>query len=347
MNRPFYLLLAGVAAAVVACGSRPVDRDVEPLRVTDKPAIVEPADEEPEPVDPEQIVLKKELTYDNHTLEDSYPYQEQTRSFQWEKIKTQLAWLETLQQTPAQWGILQNRQNKNGEAPLVKSWNRDRYKRVADTLGTERWQGIPLYGLSDTLTPVLYGMDGSLVRVLNRENRWREVETISGAGQGRYLVPARYLHTLADTVSFRKVAFVDRSMQNIALLEKGDPEFRGRRREWIIRSMNPATTGVDQPPHAQSTPLGIYVVQEKKSKMIYLKDGSTETGGFAPWASRFCNGAYIHGVPVNAPGKEPIEFSWSLGTTPRSHMCVRTATSQAKFFYDWAPTEQALVVVIE
>ena len=102
----------------------------------------------------------------------------------------------------------------------MKSWNRDRYKRVADTLGTERWQGIPLYGLSDTLTPVLYGMDGSLVRVLNRENRWREIETISGAGQGRYLVPARYLHTLADTVSFRKVAFVDRSMQNIALLRR-------------------------------------------------------------------------------------------------------------------------------
>ena len=41
MKRSFFLLLAGVAAAVVACGSRPVDRDAEPLRITDEPAIVE------------------------------------------------------------------------------------------------------------------------------------------------------------------------------------------------------------------------------------------------------------------------------------------------------------------
>lgn len=70
---------------------------------------------------------------------------------------------------------------------------------------------------------------------------------------------------------------------------------------------------------------------------------TTETGGFAPYASRFTNGGYIHGVPVNAPRKTLIEFSPSLGTTPRSHMCVRNATSHAKFIYDWAPIEETLV----
>lgn len=69
----------------------------------------------------------------------------------------------------------------------------------------------------------------------------------------------------------------------------------------------------------------------EKVKMVFLKDGSKETGGYAPYASRFTDGAYIHGVPVNEPRKTQIEYSWSLGTTPRSHMCVRNATSHAKF----------------
>ena len=81
--------------------------------------------------------------------------------------------------------------------------------------------------------------------------------------------------------------------------------------------------------------------------MVYLKDGSAERGGFAPYASRFTNGAFIHGVPVKAPGTAIIEWSWSLGTTPRSHMCVRNATSHAKFIYQWAPLKQSLVVVVE
>ena len=70
-------------------------------------------------------------------------------------------------------------------------------------------------------------------------------------------------------------------------------------------------------------------------------------GGFAPYANRFTNGAYIHGVPVNAPRKSLIEYSPSLGTTPRSHMCVRNATSHAQFVYDWAPVNKTIVFVLE
>ena len=111
--------------------------------------------------------------------------------------------------------------------------------------------------------------------------------------------------------------------------------------------MNPATTGRHAPPYAQETPLGVFLLQEKKKQMLFLKDGSTELGGEAPFASRFTNGAYIHGVPTNLPQTGIIEYSWSLGTVPKSHMCVRNATSHAQFIYEWAPTERTLIVVIE
>ena len=46
--------------------------------------------------------------------------------------------------------------------------------------------------------------------------------------------------------------------------------------------MNPATTGMHAPPYAQETPLGMYLLQQKKTRMVFLKDGSAETGGYAP-----------------------------------------------------------------
>lgn len=36
-------------------------------------------------IKPEDIRLDKELLYDKHTLEDTYPYKDTTRHFQWEK----------------------------------------------------------------------------------------------------------------------------------------------------------------------------------------------------------------------------------------------------------------------
>ncbi|WP_442879796.1 L,D-transpeptidase family protein, partial [Cetobacterium sp.] len=37
----------------------------------------------------------------------------------------------------------------------------------------------------------------------------------------------------------------------------------------------------------------------------------------------------------------------TLGTVPRSHMCVRNATSHAKYVYGWAQVGKGLVFVIE
>lgn len=287
---------------------------------------------------PEDIHIEKQLLYDKHTLSDPYPYKDTTRRFQWDKMRERLAFLEFIQKKPTRWAILQNYKNRHGEAPLVKNYYRDAYKRIADTLGVERYQSIPLYPLNDTITPEIYGRDGALVKLLTEDNRFIRIEGIHTPGE--WFVPKKYVYPIQDTVVFRKAIFVDRVNQNITTFEQVDST-------WYVRSMNPATTGLHRPPFAQETPTGLFVLQEKKVKMIYLVDGSKETGGFAPYANRFTNGGYIHGVPVNAPRTSLIEFSPTLGTIPRSHMCVRNATSHAKFIYDWGPINETIVFVFD
>lgn len=286
------------------------------------------------------IKLEKELTYDKHTLEDTYPYEDTTRVFQWDKIKEKLAEVENFQRMPHIYGVLQNQKNKNGEAPLVENWHRNAYKRVSDSLETERWQSAPLYREGKHDIPIIYGRDGFLVSIESPDTL--EMVKVKGISfDGTWEVPKRYLYPIGDTVEFNVVALVDLTNQNICTLEKvGDCD-------WRIRSMNPATSGKHNPPYAMETPNGIFVVQEKKKKMFFVKDGTSTIQGYAPTASRFTNGAYIHGVPVNNPNGKIIEYSWSLGTTPRSHMCVRNASSHAEFVYNLAKTYQSLVIVID
>ncbi len=294
---------------------------------------------EPKVISAEDIKIKKELLYDQYTLEDSYPYKDTTRVFQWYKIKILLARVENMQRIPKMWAILQNYRNNNGEAPLVKTYRRNEYKRIADTLGVERYQSVPLFHPEDTVTGIRYGRDGSLVNIL-QDSTSNFIKVATTDFNGEWYVPRRYVKQIHDTIVFKKVIVVDRNNENIITMEKIDSA-------WVVRSMNPATTGLHKPPYQQETPLGMFVIQEKKVKMVFLVDGTTKTGGFAPYASRFTNGGYIHGIPVNEPRKTFIEYSPSLGTTPRSHMCVRNATSHAKFVFDWAPTEQTIVFVIE
>lgn len=323
-----------------SCNSKAENDEQQSAIFEDRDSIAEtPAEIMVKELAAEDIKIEKELLYDKHTLKDIYPYKDTTRCFQWEKIKERLALLENIRQKPSQWCILQNYKNRNGEAPLVKNFKRDAYKRVADTLGVERYQGVPLYELNDTLTPVRYGLDGLLTRHLGTKGKFTKVTPIYIGGE--WYAPTKYVKLIPDTVVFDKAIFVDRHNQNITTLE------RKKEGEWLVRSMNPATTGQRRPPYAQPTPLGMFVLQEKKPKMIFLKDGSTATGGFAPYANRFNNGGYIHGVPTNAPAKGIIEYSYTLGTTPRSHMCVRNATSHAKFIFDWAPVNETIIFVLE
>lgn len=288
-------------------------------------------------ISPENIRIKKKLLYDRHTLPDSYPYKDTVRIFRWDKIRMALALLDSAQCHPVSWGVLQNYRNRNGESPLVRNFTRNAYRRIADTLGVERFQSVPLYMSGDSV-PEIYGRDGTLVELLDSDSSYVCIRALYFGG--KWKVPRKYVKSLADSLVFTKVIFVDVDNQNIVTLEKADSV-------WMVRSMNPATTGRRQPPYMQETPPGIFVVQERKKKMIFLKDGKDEHGGFAPYASRFTNGGYIHGIPVNEPDTTIREFSPSLGTTPRSHMCVRNATSHAQFIYDWALVEKTLVFVLD
>lgn len=283
------------------------------------------------------VKIEKDLMYNNHTLNDAYTYGKTERKFQWDKISALLDTLEKIQKENMAWGILQNYKNKHGKGPVARNAVKDAYKGMSDAYGVEQTQSVPLYFPNDLSIPERYGRDGSLVHILKDSADYIKVRMASCCGE--WMVPRKYVKAI-DTVSFRKTVFVDRTNQNICTMENKDTA-------WIVRSMNPATTGLHHPPLQRATPLGIFVIQEKKPKMFYLHDGTSELAGFAPWASRFCNGGYIHGVPLNSLQGTPAEFSSTLGSTPRSHMCVRNATSHAKFMYDWAPTEGTLVFVFD
>jgi hypothetical protein len=283
--------------------------------------------------------IERALEYDQHTLADTFMYNKTVRYFQWQKIQKALRQVEQMQDGQTRWGVLQNKSNVNGRPPLTETSHTDEYHRAADSNGVEQNQAIPLYALNDLKVPELYGRDGSPVKIIGRDSLENfVVETINF--EGHWAIPERYVKPLAEDVVFTKVVAVDRQMQCIATLEHVD----GR---WLVRSMNPCSTGAHNPPYQMPTPLGMFVIQMHEPKMFYTGDGNSTIVGYAPWASRFSNGGYLHGVPTNSPHAAAAEFSPTLGTIPRSHMCVRNATSHAKFIYDWAPVLGSLVVVIE
>lgn len=287
----------------------------------------------------EDIRLEKNIRYDKYLLEDEYPYKDTTRHFQWKKIQEQIALMENAMIDRGNWGVLSNYKNMNKEAPTVANFVRNEYKMVSDQFGVERYQSAPLYSVDGDTTLLRYGRDGWLVKLLDADTV--EMVRVKGVSfDGEFLVPNRYIKFWGDTIQFNKVVAVDVTNQNISTLEKrGD--------SWDILSMAHATTGVHKPPYAHETPTGIFAVQEKKEKMHYTKDGSSELAGFAPYASRFTNGAYVHGLPTQYPNKGIIETSSTLGTIPRSHMCVRNPSSHSKFVFDWATVKQSIVIVID
>ena len=240
-----------------------------------------------------------------------------------------------MQHKGAKWGFIQNRNNKNGEAPIARNVRQNAYKNTEDTFGVERFQAAPLYLLNDLSMPERYGEDGSWVRILSETDTAELVLAKIIHLNEKWMIPTKYIKPIPDSIAFfKKVIFVDKRNQNTVTLEKEDAI-------WKVRSMNHVTTGQCRPPYQYETPAGIFVVQEKKAKMYFLEDGTNDIAGFSPHASRFSNGAYIHGIPVNYPRETTID----LGTVPRSHKCVRNVTSHAEFIYGWAQNNQTLVVV--
>jgi hypothetical protein len=359
MKRSFLACVACVVAAIVvvaACSGREATLEgaatraaTEAAPVTLTPVVAGDAViNEPAPAPAAapaltlaDITLEKKLLYDQHTLPDTFPYKDGTRGFQFDKMRDRLFALDSIQRPDTRYGILQNRKNWNGQPPNVKNYTTNEYHTVADRWGVERRQSAPLYlpGEYGIHPPERYGRDGSLVKLLGHNadsTAWR-VESFNAPGE--WEVPHKYVKPI-KTTRFDKVVMVDLTNQVIATLEETS---RGK---WLIRSMNPCTTGEHKPPHAYRTPAGMFVIQDRTPKMLY-DNGGPVIVGFAPWASRFTNGAFLHGVPVNNPNGQPVEFLWSLGTIPYSHECVRNATSHAKFMYDWAPLNESIVFVYD
>jgi hypothetical protein len=321
----------------ISCGQRSPRRSEQQVAVPAEAVVIREA-----PVKPltrADIVLEKDFLYDQHTLADTFPYNKGVRFFQFDKMRERLFLLDSIQQHPSQWAVLQNNKDMHGRAPLIKVYHTDEYNQPTDALGVERHQSVALYP-PDTKTPEYYGRDGSLVKWLgpNADSTMFRIESYNTPG--KWDVDWKYVHLITEGTVFTKAVMVDRTNQCIATLEKVGGK-------WLIRSMNPCTTGAHNPPYGRPTPAGMFVVQEKKPKMLYTRDGSSELAGYAPWASRFSNGGYLHGVPTNNVNAPMIEFSATLGTIPRSHMCVRNATSHAKFIYDWAPVDQTIVFVCD
>lgn len=285
--------------------------------------------------------IERNLSYNKYTLKDNYYYGKVPRKIQWDKIEQYLDIIDNFERQYVVFGTLKNYKNQNGQPPRAKGNSIEKYGQDTiekDSFGVRRYQGIPLYENNTNEVPERYALDGSFVMITDSDY---DGYTIKLFGSNKeWKVPDKYLRELF-VYSFPRVVFVDRKNQNIVTLEK-------KKGIWQVRSINPATTGLEDPPHKLATPLGVFVVQDKREKMLYLKDGSkTEINGFAPWATRFSGGGYIHGVPLVYPNETHIEYSWSLGTTPRSHMCVRNATSHAKYIYDWTKNNEDLIIVIE
>ncbi|MCD7969315.1 MAG: L,D-transpeptidase [Alistipes sp.] len=332
MNRiPILLLAACFAATCGVCAQAP-----QYIAYLQQPGQAGPVDFEDFIERPGGVEIKKALQYDRHTLADEYDYEGTRRKFQWDKISGRLGRIEALNGKDASWAVLENYKNEHDRPPLAEDYQKE-HNVVTDRYGVIQNQSAPLYTAEDLHEPERYGRDGSLVEITAEDDGYYIIDNVNFDGQ--WYVPEQYVRPI-DARQFHRVVFVDRTNQNIATLEKVNGE-------WYVRSMNPATTGRDNPPYQYATPEGIFLMQDKKEKMFYTGDGSSEIVGYAPYANRFTNGAYIHGVPVNSPDGSVVEYSNTLGTIPRSHMCVRTASSHAEFIYDNFPVDQTLVVVID
>ncbi|MGI6685845.1 MAG: L,D-transpeptidase family protein [Bacillota bacterium] len=258
------------------------------------------------------------------------------RSFRFDKM---LAAVNLLKQELAQGPLnyIQNYKNQNGAPPQKGEASLDEH-------GYRFYHSAPAYVQADTGSSFRYIPDGMLVHILNESGDFYYVNVPTFAGN--FYVPKKYIDPAVTLSQLNQVVVVDRGQQNqaaFAVTENG----------LDLISYTLATTGI-KGDYSFETTLGSFKAIEKKDRFEYLQKGTEKIGGYAPFAIRFTGGAYIHGVPVayeeqNGERVDPgtTEFLQTIGTTPRSNMCVRNYTSHAKFLYDWMDTKNGAVIVIE
>ncbi|MGL5570859.1 hypothetical protein [Cetobacterium sp.] len=158
-----------------------------------------------------EVILKKELTYNKYTLENFYKYKNTSREFQWEKIENKISAIERFKSKYPKIGTLRNFKNSNGNPAQLESFltspERDKY-------GVRRYQGIPLYQSLDK-KPLRYGWDGSLVGIIEEKDGFVKIK-IKGI-DGEWWTPKRYVKQILNEPT-DKLIFIDRRNQNIVTL---------------------------------------------------------------------------------------------------------------------------------
>ncbi|MFW5991698.1 MAG: L,D-transpeptidase [Halanaerobiaceae bacterium] len=230
-----------------------------------------------------------------------------------------------------------NYKNQNGAPPQEGD-------TAVDEHGYRVYHSAPAYVEPRVDSNYRYVPDGMLVRILGEKNNFYYVNILTF--DENYYIPQKYINTDTGLNQLKHVLVVDRDQQNQAVFELAEDGLD-------LISYTLATTG-KLGNFSFETSLGSYKALEKKERFEYLKKGSEDIAGYAPFATRFSGGAYVHGVPVSYkeqngekidPGRE--EYIQTIGTFPRSSMCVRNFTSHAEFIYNWMDVQNGAVIVIE
>lgn len=233
--------------------------------------------------------------------------------------------------------FVSNYKNENGAPPQEGD-------AAVDQFGYRVYHSAPAYEQANTDSNYRYIPDGMLVRILDETDEFYHVNALTFGAN--YYIPKQYIDQNVTLSQLNHVVVVDRNQQNQASFKLGENGLS-------LISYTLSTTGIPGDFSFETT-LGSYKAIAKRDRFEYLKSGSQDIAGYAPFAIRFTGGAYIHGVPVayeeqNGEMVDPgrIEYLHTIGTFPRSNMCVRNFTSHAEFLYNWMDTQNGAVIVIE
>lgn len=304
--------------------------------------------------------------YEKDEIKTGYVYSKivSFRTFNFYSAIRQIEHLESFVGDVNHTGKINNYKTVNGYAPL-------RNGSETDAFGYKRDQSAPLYESQSTDSDFRYLLDGMIFDILDDSSDLYYVYVPYFDVYG-YL-PKKYVSTSNTIENLTQTIFVDLSNQNIMSLEKVDDI-------WQVKSISYATSGKESEFKEETVP-GYYAAIQKRDKFIYLDDETDELDGYAPYAIRFNGGAYLHGFPVNYrwnteqvliseaeydeegllikeaeyeevrigspidPGF--IEYSYTLGTVPLSHKCIRNPTSHALFMYNWVVLDQNVIIISE
>jgi len=259
-----------------------------------------------------------------------------TRNFRFDKMLDSINDLKQ-QVDQGELHFISNYKNQNGTPPQEGNAAIDEY-------GYRVYHSAPAYEQADTASTYRYIPDGMLVRILDETGEFYHVNVPTFGGD--FYIQKQYIDTNVTLSQLNHIVVVDRNQQNQASFELNENGLS-------LVSYTLSSTGIPGE-FSYETTLGIYKAIQKRERFEYLKSGTQEIAGYAPFALRFTGGAYIHGVPVayeeeNGERVDPglIEYMHTIGTFPRSSMCVRNFTSHAEFLYNWIDTKTGAVIVIE